>query len=104
MSNKLMLENWTYEGEKELMDHRYKPARPTGVTVRVWGGWEWTTVSGDVYRTNGEGEGLWKWTGEGYAQLMGTCQFSLPEDRAKARKKLRRLGYDIARRADVMGW
>ena len=88
------LEHWTYEREEELMDRRYKPAKGTGIKVRVWGGWKWEQ-DGREYRTNGEGEGLWRWMGNSaeWKQVRGTCEFGLPENKAKAIKALAKLGF-----------
>ena len=98
MTNKLKLYPWTYEHKSELMDHRYKPARPTGIFADVWGGWLWYTPLGTGYRTNGEGEGLWRRASSGadWQQVAGTCQFSLPRGRREAIRSIRAAGYDIA--------
>ena len=60
-------------------------------------GWQWL-VNGAAYRTNGNGDGLWKvgsyegqWA-DNYQdkQVSGTCQFSLPQSKNAARSKLYR--------------
>ena len=92
---RLDIEHWTHEREVELHDIRYKNYQPeyhTGIMVRLFGGWEWTAENGNLYRTNGEGEGLWRWSDQRaeWQQTRGTCQFCLPENRRRAIQKLRR--------------
>lgn len=40
--------------------------------------------------TNQAGEGLFRWTGTEYMQIMGTAQYSMPNSQSTARKRLRR--------------
>jgi hypothetical protein len=94
----MALRHWSYEREVELMDNRTKPPTPTGTRVRLWGGWEWDTKDGRTYRTNAEGEGLWRWmeqAGE-YRQVQGTCQFALSEDRETALRELAVYRFELA--------
>jgi hypothetical protein len=56
-------------------------------------GWMWVLVTGKIYRTNREGEGLF-YIDHGVhhydvRQLTGTCQFSLPRERQAAMRKVR---------------
>ncbi len=62
----------------------------------TFGGWHWAVEYDDIltdarvqrhFRTNRDCEGLW----ENGRQTLGTGQFSLPEDRRKARAKVYRL-------------
>lgn len=46
-----------------------------------------------VNRTNGNGEGIWRKTPNGWTQRTGTTQFSLPKDRKKAYAKLYNLWF-----------
>lgn len=59
------------------------------ITIRNEGNMVFFTVLSDKYRTNKNGEGLWKWEKTGawadhmpvydWKQILGTCQFSLPQ-------------------------
>jgi hypothetical protein len=70
-------------------------------------GWVWQAKEEDEnlnpihvgYRTNRDGEGLWKYaiSGMGAGQLLGTTQFSLPRDRAGALRALKKI-YTLERR------
>lgn len=64
-------------------------------------GWTWEVATEDdftpgvyhayEYTTDPYGHGLFVWNSqEGWKQLQGTCQYSLPGDRAAAWRKLRR--------------
>lgn len=77
------------------------------ITLEKYGenGWEFT-VDAQSYRTNKEGEGLWEYQKSGvtsvdyvdgerkyspvyeYKQTVGTCDFSLPRDEKRARRKI----------------
>jgi len=98
---KLALWKWQEPQERELHDTRvsnYHPQHHTGMKVWCWGGWAWE-ANGIRRRTDSTGGGLWQSDNNGcYQQISGTCQFSLPENRQAAIRKLRRLGYDIKRR------
>ena len=73
--------------------------RITEFTEGSNGAWYWTVEYDGVpgidhfdrverhYHTNRDGEGLWR----GDRQILGTCQFSLPADRKRARAKVYRL-------------
>ncbi len=76
----------------------YRYPKDTGLTVQTWGGWMWTERDECQYRTDTVGEGLWKRTDRDreWKQILGTSQFSLPEDRQAALRKLRRMGHEVA--------
>ena len=97
MPRRLDLNHWTHEHEAEIVFHR-GPVKHTGIMVRAYGGWKWKTKEGRAYRTNGKGRGLWFWMEnlQEWKHLQYTWRFSLPEDRGKTIKQLRRLGYDLA--------
>ena len=65
----------------------------TTLEVPAYGGWKWATADGAEYHTDDEGHGLWFNTGCNWTQVKGTCDFYLPQDRAKTLRILRRLGY-----------
>ena len=92
------LEHWTHKRDAELLDHRTRPPTKTGITAHLWGGWRWELSDGRVYRTNGEGEGLWRWNESRaeWQQIRGTCQFSLPADREQARVEIERMYCDAS--------
>lgn len=70
-------------------------------TLKPYGdtGWQWEIahlddITGDVtarreYRTNAQGEGLWEYRRGEARQIAGTCQFSLPNDKNAARRRIR---------------
>jgi hypothetical protein len=73
-------------------DYRdYQPEYHTGWMQHLWGGWEWVIEDGRRYRTDGVGDGLWIWSENdlSWRQLMGTSQFSLSRDRARALRQLK---------------
>ncbi len=84
----------------ELMRTGYgtQHGEPTGMFIDRFGGWQWVCTDGKEYRTDRCGDGLWQLMPNGYEwqQELGTCQFSLPADRAKARRKLQRSRYELA--------
>jgi hypothetical protein len=86
----ISLEHWTYPHDVELK--RTRTPTPTGIKVHLWGGWEWELSNGRRYRTNGQGEGLWRWMDRKaeWNQIRGTCQFRLPQNRRQARAALNR--------------
>ena len=43
----------------------------------------------ESYRTNAEGDGLWRYHGYEPKQILGTCQFSLPRTHRAAYAKIR---------------
>jgi RimJ/RimL family protein N-acetyltransferase len=62
-------------------------------------GWRWTESCWDEwnnktkdYRTNRQGDGLWVIGKIEDQQCLGTCQFSLPNNRKAAYSKIRRAG------------
>lgn len=91
------LENWPVPQEKELVRtgvRNYRPEYHTGITVQCFGGWEWMTEEGVRYRTNSEGDGLWRWLPgrSEWSQVTGTRQFSLSPERQKALRELSKYG------------
>lgn len=71
-------------------------------------GWKWVGKNidgthGQTYRTNSEGDGLWRlridYSGqESWQQEKGAAQYQLPADRAKT---IRRLARSLATMADL---
>ncbi len=79
------------------------------VLDRYNGGWQWTAYADsheheiESARTNEQGNGLWvwckcadQWYADGrpyyeYKQKLGTCQFSLPNNRKRAYGQLYRM-------------
>ena len=83
------LTNYQASSRKELLRDG---KTPTGIFVDLFGGWEWYSSGGHYYHTDAEGNGLWC----DDRQELGTCQFSLPNDRKHAMARLRKSGYDVA--------
>lgn len=58
-------------------------------------GWSWYWGK-TAYRTNEQGDGLWimregNYYGNGTSQIIGTCEFELPQNETTARRKIYRL-------------
>lgn len=89
MARKYALDTWRNPDEVEIPpQHGFG-----GFTIPRWGGWIWKH-NGREYRTDRSGDGLWMRGNNGdWHQSTGTCQFSVPRDRAAAIRLLRREGY-----------
>lgn len=93
MSSQVSICKYDHAGPREL--RHIKTGKICGHAFG-FGGWQWQTIEGVTYRTDVFGGGLFRLQGDTWKQVEGPRHFTLPADRTKAVRRLRRLGYDLA--------
>lgn len=93
-----MESNWRnlekHQCNQTLYPHGYPDKRDCIERKSFYYTFERKNVFGDWehYKTGADGCGLWRLTSNGiYNQILGTCQYDLPERPYRARQKLDRL-------------
>jgi hypothetical protein len=92
MSNQISLCKYSHAGPRELRHTR--TGKVCGHAF-AFGGWTWQ-AGGVTYRTDAFGGGLFRLQGDIWKKVEETHRFTLPADRTKAVRRLRRMGYDLA--------